>query len=126
LVAVSYRDPNILPTLDIFDAAAGELAENPPSRAELEKAVVGAIGELDAYLLPDAKGRAAFVRALSADDEERRGRMREEILSTTRKDFTDFAGALEALKDKGRICVLGGAALERTAEEQGWPRLTVL
>ncbi|MDR1686739.1 MAG: insulinase family protein [Desulfovibrio sp.] len=126
LVAVSYRDPNILPTLDIFDAAARELAENPPSRAELEKAVIGAIGELDAYLLPDAKGRAAFVRALSGDDEERRGRMREEILSTTRKDFTDFAAALEALKDKGRVCILGGAALERTAVEQDWSILKVL
>ncbi|MDR2124897.1 MAG: insulinase family protein [Desulfovibrio sp.] len=126
LVAVSYRDPNILPTLDVFDAAAQYLAESPPSRAELEKAVIGAIGELDVYLLPDAKGRTAFARALGADDEERRGRMREEILSTTRKDFTDFAAALEALKNRGRVCVLGGPALERTAAEQGWTVLKVL
>ncbi|MDR1947461.1 MAG: insulinase family protein [Desulfovibrio sp.] len=126
LVAVSYRDPGILSTLDIFDAAARSLAENKPSQAELEKAVIGAIGELDAYLLPDARGRAALVRALSADDEERRGRMREEILGTTQKDFTDFAAALEALKDKGRVCVLGGAALERTAAEQGWPALKIV
>ncbi|MDR2801189.1 MAG: insulinase family protein [Desulfovibrio sp.] len=120
LVMVSYRDPNILPTLEVFDGAAAYLSRNRPDRAELEKAVIGAIGELDAYLLPDAGGEAAFVRILCNDTEERRQRLREEILSTGPDDFAEFAEALADFAGRGPVCVMGGAGLERLAAEKGW------
>lgn len=123
---VSYRDPNILPTLAVYDAAAEHLAGQTIGRAELEAAIVGAIGELDSYLLPDAKGAAAFVRQLSGDDEERRARLREEILGTTAGHFRAFGQALLAFGAKGRICALGGGALERTAAEHGWHAVKVM
>ncbi|MDR3176116.1 MAG: insulinase family protein [Desulfovibrio sp.] len=120
LVMVSYRDPNILPTLDVFDGAAAYLSRNKPDRAELEKAVIGAIGELDAYLLPDAGGEAAFVRTLCNDTEERRQKLREEILSTRPDDFAEFAEALADFAGRGLVCALGGASLERLASEKDW------
>ncbi|MDR1490853.1 MAG: insulinase family protein [Desulfovibrio sp.] len=120
LVMVSYRDPNVLPTLEVFDGAAAYLSRNKPDRAELEKAVIGAIGELDAYLLPDAGGEAAFVRDLCNDTEERRQRLREEILSTRPDDFAEFAEALGDFAGRGLVCVMGGASLERLASEKGW------
>jgi Zn-dependent M16 (insulinase) family peptidase len=123
---VSYRDPNIAPTLEIFDQAADYLARNKPGRAELEKAVIGAIGEIDAYLRPDAKGETAFVRELRSDSEDLRARLRAEVLSTGPKDFADFADALAEFKSKGLICALGGAALERLAGESGWSLEKVL
>ncbi len=117
---VSYRDPNILPTLAVYDAATEHLAGHTVGRAELEAAIVGAIGELDGYLLPDAKGSAAFVRSLCGDTESLRAKLREEILGTTAAHFKDFGQALQAFSGQGRICALGGSSLERTATEQGW------
>jgi Zn-dependent M16 (insulinase) family peptidase len=117
---VSYRDPNILRTLETYDAAGAHLAGQAVSQEELSAAIVGAIGELDAYLLPDAKGAAAFIRSISGDAEELRQQLREEILGTTSAHFKAFGEALAAFTGQGRICALGGGALERVAREKGW------
>lgn len=123
---VSYRDPNVLPTLAVFDEAAGYLTNHKFSKRELDAAIVGAIGELDAYLLPDARGMTAFARSLCGDTEERRQQLREEILGTTAAHCKEFGHALEAFAEQGRICVLGGGAAERVAREKGWSVRQVL
>jgi Zn-dependent M16 (insulinase) family peptidase len=123
---VSYRDPGIQDTLDVFDAAAAHLRRHPPSPEELNASVVGAIGELDTYLLPDAKGSAAYCRALARDTDELRQTLREEILGAGPDHFRRFGQALEALAPEGRICALGGAALDSAARKAGWARTAVL
>ena len=123
---VSYRDPNVLPTLDVYDAAARHLSGYAIGREELEAAIVGAIGELDTYLLPDAKGSAAFTRLLSGDTLELRQQLRDDILGTTVEHFREFGQALEAFTARGRICALGGDALKRAAAERGWHMEKVL
>jgi len=123
---VSYRDPAVLPTLGVFDAAGAYLQKNLPSGAALEAAIVGAVGELDAHLLPDAKGRMAFTRRLSGDTDELRQQVREEILGATARHFREFGEALEAFSAKGHVCALGGKAVERVAAEGGWTSVAVL
>lgn len=123
---VSYRDPNILPTLEVYDAAARHLAGHRLGKEELDAAIVGAIGEVDTYLLPDAKGSAAFTRHLSGDTVERRQQLRDEILSTTARDINAFGEALEAFSRDGIVCALGGGALESVAQDQGWERTKIM
>lgn len=122
----SYRDPNVLPTLEVYDALPGYLQKSSLGREELSAAIVGAIGALDAYLLPDAKGSAAFGRYLVNDTEEMRQKMREEVLGTTNRHFKELGEALASFAVKGRIAALGGPALERAAREKGWQVRTVL
>lgn len=117
---VSYRDPNVLKTLRVYDGVSAYLASRSVSREELSAAVVGAIGDLDTYLLPDAKGAAAFTHILSGDTVELRQQLREEILGTTHSRLKQFGEALEAFSAQGRICALGGNALERVARKEGW------
>ena len=51
------------------------------------QAIIGTIGDIDSYQLPDSKGYTAFMRhVLGVTDEERQQR-RDEILGTTIKDF---------------------------------------
>lgn len=126
LYFVSYRDPSILPTLKIYDDLANYLQNNEPQKAALDTAIVGAIGELDAYLLPDAKGRASFSRYLSGDSEELRQTMREEILNTQAKDFKTFGEAMMDLKDYGVVCALGGDSLREVADDGGWDILPII
>jgi Zn-dependent M16 (insulinase) family peptidase len=116
----SYRDPNILPTLAAYDAVAEHLAGHTLARTEIEPLIIGAIGELDHYLLPDAKGSAAFSRRLCGDTDSLRAKLREDILSTSAEHFQAFGQSLHNFSAAGRICALGGGALERVARERGW------
>lgn len=51
------------------------------------QAIIGTIGDVDSYQLPDSKGYTAFVRhVLGISDQERQER-RQQILGTTLKDF---------------------------------------
>ena len=120
LVLASYRDPNVEETLRAYDELPAFLRANAPDAAQLERAIVGAVGDLDAYLLPDARGAQALTRHLTGDTEELRQRMREEILATTARDFRDMADVLEEVAKAGVICVLGGAATRAAAEAHGW------
>lgn len=116
----SYRDPNVRETLKAFDGVARHLTGARPERRELEAAIVGAIGDVDSYLLPEAKGATALYRHIAGDTPERRARMRDEILSTSAKDLTAFGEVLAEALPKARTAALGGAALEEYAREQGW------
>ena len=53
---LSYRDPNLLKTLDVYDATANFLRELELDDDTLTKAIIGTIGDVDSYQLPDAKG----------------------------------------------------------------------
>ncbi len=69
---ISYRDPNLLKTIDNFDRSVEFLRKVNLNDNELTKAIVGAIGHMDTYLLPDAKGYLAMLRHLTGDTEEER------------------------------------------------------
>lgn len=53
---LSYRDPNLLKTLDVYDGTSNFLKELEMDDDALTKAIIGTIGDVDAYQLPDAKG----------------------------------------------------------------------
>ncbi len=119
---LSYRDPNLLATLDVYDQTAKFVRESELSQDELTKSIIGAIGEVDAYQLPDAKGFSSTLRYLVGDTDEIRQRMREEILATSAADFHAFADALEQVVDRGLVVVLGSQASidAANAERSGW------
>jgi presequence protease len=118
----SYRDPNLIRTVENFDGCGEFLRSAALGEDEIRKAIIGAIGDLDAHLLPDARGYTSMLRYLNRDDDEGRQRMRDEILSTTEKDFRAFADALDAVKREGVVKVLGSeTAIEAAlAERPGW------
>ena len=116
LTFVSYRDPNLVKTLDAFDGTAEFLKNLDLSADDLAKAIIGAIGSLDAHLLPDAKGFVGLLRYLTNDSEERRQIMREELLATTAQDFRDFADTLGRIGKTGIVKVLGPPESFESAE----------
>lgn len=117
---LSYRDPNLDKTLDVYDGAADALAEaaeileNDP--AALETAIIGTIGDIDGALSPDQKGYTAFQRWLINEGTEYRQKMRDEILSTKASDFKDFADRLRNMKDPSVAVVSSKAAFESAAK----------
>lgn len=126
LVFLSYRDPNVERTLDVYRGAADYLGNLNLSREDVTRAVVGAIGDMDAYLLPGAKGNAALWRRLSGDTDDIRQRIRDEILSTTLQDFHNFAPHLARAVSEAVPCVLGGPDADAAAQALDWTRTRLL
>ena len=107
---LSYRDPNVAATIDNYDKAAAFLKGLDASRLsdnELTKAIIGAIGDLDAYQLPDAKGYTSMLRYLTHRTDELRQKTREEVLSTNGEDFIAFGEVLEKVAQSNAVAVLG-------------------
>ena len=105
----SYRDPNLENTLNVYDQAADYLADLPLTQDQVEKAIIGVIGNVDSYQLPDAKGRTALTRYLLGTTDEYRQKRRNEILDTTVEDFRQFAKSLKVITDEGHVVVVGSA-----------------
>ena len=83
----SYRDPNLMETLDVYDQTGAFLRETEVSDAELTKSIIGVIGHVDDYKLPDAKGFTSTLRYLVDETDESLQRYRDEILSARPEDF---------------------------------------
>jgi Zn-dependent M16 (insulinase) family peptidase len=117
---LSYRDPNLLATLDVYDQTPEFLRTVSLSDDDLTKSIIGAIGVLDAYQLPDAKGETALARYLLGETDESRQQTRDEVLGTTAADFRALADVMDAVRRQGRVVVLGaGEALAKANSERG-------
>lgn len=121
---LSYRDPNLLGTIQNYDETAGFLRHLNLSEDELVKAIIGAISDLDSYQLPDAKGYTSMARHLIGISEESRQQYREEILSTTAADFHAFAEVLAQVSRNGRVVVMGSPEAIGEANGNGWLEVT--
>ncbi|KAJ4836375.1 Presequence protease 1, chloroplastic/mitochondrial [Turnera subulata] len=100
-----YESENLLQTLEAFDGSCDFLRqlETIIDDDTLAKEIIGSIGDVDGHQLPDAKGYSSVLyiaNDIKGITEEERKRRREEILSTSLKDFKEFANAIEAVKDK--------------------------
>ncbi len=116
---LSYRDPNIQETLKVYDQTASFLETGNLDRDEIEKGVIGTIGDLDRYQLPDAKGMSSLIRYLVKDTQEKQQDRRTKILNTSREDFLEFASWLSLIKEHGKVVVLGDETQLFKAVENG-------
>ena len=122
LTFLSYRDPNILKTIKAFDDTVEFLKKLDISNDELTKSIIGTIGSMDSYMLPDAKGYISILRNLSGKTDEDRQKIRDEILSIGKEDFNTFAEFLEIAREKGIVKVVGSEAAiaEAMKNKPGW------
>ena len=61
---LSYRDPNLLKTLDAYDGASKALNAGIGDN-DLTRSIIGVIGDVDGYEFPDAKGYSSMWRQLT-------------------------------------------------------------
>ena len=94
----SYRDPNLLDTLGVYERASHALDALELTAEALEQAIVGAVGSLDSPLTPEGKGWRALLWHLSRVTTEERQQHRDQVLATSREAFTAFAERLRRAK----------------------------
>lgn len=119
-VFASYRDPNLANSLAIYKATGDYLKNLQLSEDELTRALIGAIGQLDAYQLPDAKGYSSTARYLLNYTDAERQQLRDEVLATTQADFNAFGDILNRVFSDPGIAVLCSADSLAAAEKQGF------
>jgi Zn-dependent M16 (insulinase) family peptidase len=124
-VFTSYRDPNLIETLKAYDGAPAFLKQGIGEQ-DLVRSIIGVIGQVDAYRLPDAKGHISLIWELTGNDEANRQKRRDEILGARAADFKRFADVLSTLSQEARIVVMGSedAIAAANAEREGFLEVT--
>ena len=104
---VSYRDPNLKETIDVYENAADYIRNFTADEKTMTKYVIGAVSDKDTPLTPQAKG----VRSMSAyfsnwgiRDEQKE---RDELLNTDVEDIRALGDYIEAFMDEDALCVIG-------------------
>ncbi|OPY13124.1 MAG: Peptidase M16C associated [Syntrophus sp. PtaB.Bin001] len=88
---LSYRDPRIVETLDVYQEAMTFVAGGKLSAEEMEKAIVGTIGGLDRPMDPSGRGTVAMIRELAGVSDNDRRKFREAILDASADSLRDAA-----------------------------------
>ena len=103
----SYRDPNLMETLAVFDATADYARDFTASEREMDKFIIGTISGMDTPLTPQMKGNLAaecWMRGVSQAD---RQQLRDEVLATRQEDIQALAALIEDCMKQDTICVFG-------------------
>ncbi len=122
LPLVSYRDPNLTETLDVYKALGAYLTSDAISDDAVDSVRTGAVGEFDQILSPAQQLGVARSRRLLGLTEADRLAFRDGILHATADDLRDKAVPLlqQALAQPTPIAVLGGRARVEGAAAQGY------
>ena len=113
----SYRDPNLVRTLDNFQAGIEKMAKGL-SEEEVDQSVIGAIGRIDQPRSPHGKGFGETVALLAGRTPETRQQIRDAVLNSTPDILAKRAGQL--LDEKGSaVTVLGSTDAFDNAEKEG-------
>ena len=114
----TYRDPNVIGSLDVFRGIGDALAETVPDMETLKTLIIGAVGESDPLRTPRMTGKAAMVYRFSGIDPETPVRNRREMLETTPEKLTAFAQTLKTVVPDCAYCVIGSRTAIEAASER--------
>jgi hypothetical protein len=88
---LSYRDPHLIETLNVYRMAVDIMINESISAQDLEKAVIGAIGALDRPMDPAGRGFTAMIRDFAGLSDTDRQAFRDSVLSVTPEQLKETA-----------------------------------
>ena len=106
---VSYRDPHLKSTLQVYKGIPAYLREFAANEREMTKYIIGTVSDMDVPLNPSAKGGRSLSAWLSHITEEQLKKEREEVLTAQPEDIRALAPLVEAILKDGSVCVVGSA-----------------
>lgn len=104
---VSYRDPNLSDTLDVYDRIPEYIKSFSPDERDMTKYIIGTFSALDTPMNPEAKGNRSLSAYLEGITYEQIQKERNEILNAQPEDIRRLADLVEAVLKKDSICVIG-------------------
>lgn len=114
---VSYRDPKLKETLEVYQNLPSYVSRFEADEREMTKYVIGTFSELDIPLNPSAKGTVSLTYWYAGRTLEEVQKEREEILDVRTEDIRALAPLLEAVLKENNISVLGSETAIENAKE---------
>ena len=112
---VSYRDPNLEKTNQIFEESAAYVEAFQVSERDMTKYIIGTVSSMDTPLTPSAKGSRSMSAWMTGLTKEALQKERDEVLSCGIEEIQALAPYLRAMLEQKHICVIGN---EEKLEEQ--------
>ena len=107
---VSYRDPNLGRTLEIYDGVPEYLENFTVSERDMTKYIIGTISNIDQPMTPATKGDRSMNLYMNHVSAEMIRKEREQILTANQEDIRALAGVARAVLANSQICVIGNEA----------------
>ena len=103
----SYRDPNLVETLNVYDGMADYIENLNLSEEDLTTYIIGTMSKLDPAITPHGKGGVATARYITGLTQKEVQKVRNEVLNTKLEDLRSFAPLLRDTMKENYLCVLG-------------------
>ena len=113
---VSYRDPNLTKTNQVYEGIPSYLENFQVDEKEMTKYIIGTFSGVDAPLTPAGKTGRSATAWLTGITEEMLQKEREEILNATPEDIRNLSGIVKAVLADDVLCVIGNE--EKLKEEK--------
>lgn len=104
---VSYRDPNLAGTNEVYEKAADYLAHFDVSERDMVKFIIGTIGDMDTPMNPSAKGTRSFGAYICHTDYESLKAERAQVLDCDVNSIKALAPLVKYAMDENYFCVVG-------------------
>ena len=115
---VSYRDPNLEQTIDVYEKAADFIAEYQADDRTMTQYIIGAFSNMDVPLTASGKGsrsKGAYMRGITFDMLQKE---RDEVLDATPEDIRGMAAYIRAFLEEDFLCVVGNEQKIRAEENK--------
>lgn len=122
---VSYRDPNIDQTLQIYKEVADYVENINLSERELLQYLIGTISQLDFPFTPATEGKTGQIYYLMGIEESELQKSRDELFETTNESIRQFAPMIRECLSKDFYCVFGNAQNVEASKTQFTNETTV-
>ena len=104
---VSYRDPNLKKTLEVYNQIPEFIENFNPDEREMTKFIIGTMSQIDTPLNPESKGYRSMVAYLTGISQEEMQKTRDQIIDATPADIRALAPLVKAVLTDNSICVIG-------------------
>ena len=104
---VSYRDPNLAKTVDIYENAAEYIANFQADERTMTQFVIGAVSDMDVPMNPSAKGTFSLGAYLTELSNEAIQKDRDQVLATSVEDIRGLSAYINAFMEDDCLCVIG-------------------
>ena len=114
---VSYRDPNLLKTLEIYDGIPEYLRKFQADERDMTKYIIGTFSSMDTPLYPEGKGARSMNAYLQNLTEEMLQKDRDEVRNATAEDIRALADMIQSVLQDPSVCVIGNEdAIQKEAQ----------
>lgn len=114
---VSYRDPNLKHTVEIYEKAAEAVAQFTADERTMTQYIIGAVSDMDTPMNPAAYGLFSLSAYLCGISQQMLDQEREELLTADLEDIRELAAYIRAFMQDDFLCVVGNAQKIREEKE---------